>query len=62
MAWRNARKLISEPIFENSANKLHLEFSNNLPGYRKNDIFTFRVWTEAEFEYEVVKNGYKLIK
>jgi hypothetical protein len=61
-AWRDARKLKSEPIFENAADNLHLEFSKKLSGYRKDDIFTFRVWTEAEFEYEVVKNGYKLIK
>ncbi len=62
MKWRDARDLGSQPLFEVSADKLHLEFSNNLPGYRKNDIFTFKVWTEAEYEYEVLKNGYKLIK
>ena len=60
--WRNARKLKSEPIFESTADKLHLEFSKKLSGYRKDDIFTFRVWTEAEFQSKVVKDGYKLIK
>ena len=45
------------------ADDLEASFISNFPGYRTEPgkPFTFRVWTEAEFQNIVVPNGYKLI-
>ena len=58
--FRNGRDI--EGI-ENIADELELSFKN-ISGYRTelNKPFTFRVWTEAEFNSIVKPNGYKLFE
>lgn len=61
--FRDARKRGSSDIV-GICDDLELDFQDLFPGYRIeiNKPFTFRVWTQAEFQSRVVPYGYKLIE
>lgn len=59
--FRNARDIDE---ISDLCDDLELLFQSQFSGYRlePNKPFTFRVWTEAEFQSKVVPYGYKLIQ
>jgi hypothetical protein len=59
--FRDARVKSTE--IANISNDLEASFISNFPGYRTEPgkPFTFRVWTEAEYQTKVVPFGHKII-
>jgi TANFOR domain-containing protein len=60
--WRDVRGL-NDPEIEKALNDLERTFSKKIKGYRvdPNKPFTFRVFTEYQYKYEIIPTGCKLV-